>query len=450
MRVWRWVGFAIFLCVAGLVAAVLNGFLAPLVVHYTYTPTPQVAKGADVPADEAPMIGLALSGGGARAAVFAAAGMQALANRGILPDVTHVSSVSGGGFAASFLASQPLPDCAEQTTDAKRKTCFAPYFERMQEKMAHDYLWDTEKGQVRFLKRLFSPSHRIQSLQEALEQKDYLRDKTFASITDGRSYFFNAVSYDTGQRFVFSNQAVADPSVDQPHGLPSGVRSLSFSDPSGARPTPKDLKLSLAVATSAAFPPYLGPTTIQRTATDKLLQQFWHLGDGGVFENTGVEMLREIVFAAPSPPPATIYVFNAGQRLDKELSSNTHDISIWSRQVTRLVDVILEYAGGHREALITELKEKSGVEIKEITFDYLAIGTLVAENKVAGLEQWKEWSAWSDTCSWWQRWANDTPAERLAAIPTALRITPCNASLLEAAAEFLVNQEFPTKPSEGQ
>lgn len=92
----KWVlgGIGILLCIA--VGFVVYGFLAPLKVHFVtqleaepYLATPDEPTG--------PFFGLALSGG-ARAAVVAAAGMQALAEKGLLDQVTHVSSVSGGGF----------------------------------------------------------------------------------------------------------------------------------------------------------------------------------------------------------------------------------------------------------------------------------------------------------------------------------------------------------------
>ena len=49
------------------------------------------------------MVGLALSGGGIRSASFSLGAIQALAQRGLLSSFDFVSSVSGGGYAASLL-----------------------------------------------------------------------------------------------------------------------------------------------------------------------------------------------------------------------------------------------------------------------------------------------------------------------------------------------------------
>ena len=56
------------------------------------------------------VLGVAISGGGSRAAVYGAAGLEALAGLhtpeggSLLDKVTHLSSVSGGSLAASYYA----------------------------------------------------------------------------------------------------------------------------------------------------------------------------------------------------------------------------------------------------------------------------------------------------------------------------------------------------------
>ena len=60
------------------------------------------------------LVGVALSGGGSRAALFGASGLEALAGvrtqegKSLLESVAHVSSVSGGSLAASsYVLSKP-------------------------------------------------------------------------------------------------------------------------------------------------------------------------------------------------------------------------------------------------------------------------------------------------------------------------------------------------------
>ncbi len=62
------------------------------------------------------LVGVAISGGGSRAALFGSAGLEALAKvpvgtptHSLLQDVTMISSVSGGSMATSYFASQKPP-----------------------------------------------------------------------------------------------------------------------------------------------------------------------------------------------------------------------------------------------------------------------------------------------------------------------------------------------------
>lgn len=417
---------AVVLCI--LVVAVANGFIASLKVHFQ-ADAGEVATPGQAP--DRPFVGLALSGGGARAAVFAAAGMEALHARGLLAQVTHVSSVSGGGFSASYLALHPVPE-----------TGSASYFDRMQDVVAHDYFWDVQMRQLRKPQRAFSPSRRLVSLQEVLDRPDFLRQATFADLPPDRTFFFNAVSYDTGQRFALSNGAL--PAPDAPEAassLPARLRSMSFSTSDMQRAVPARMPISLAVATSAAFPPYLGPMTIAVSQPGGQASKYWHLGDGGVFENSGVETLREAIYARGRGQSAKIFSFNAGMQLDSDLSQNTLDISIWSRDVTRLVDVLTVYASSHRETMFDVLDAQHEMSIDQVDFNYMDIARLVKSGRSPD-PRWVSWDSWTHATDA-DRAASATPAEHLAKIPTALKISPGNRDLIAAAAETLVDLRFP-------
>ena len=67
------------------------------------------------PAADAPITGLALSGGGIRSATFSLGLLQALAQHKRLPQVDYLSTVSGGGYAGSFLGSLFMPRYTDLT-----------------------------------------------------------------------------------------------------------------------------------------------------------------------------------------------------------------------------------------------------------------------------------------------------------------------------------------------
>src|SRR5215813_7235067 len=74
--------------------------------------------------DRTPLIGVALSGGGSRAALFGAAALEALARvrtddgASLIEKISHLSSVSGGSIAASYYAlKKPSRDVGVLDTD---------------------------------------------------------------------------------------------------------------------------------------------------------------------------------------------------------------------------------------------------------------------------------------------------------------------------------------------
>jgi len=70
--------------------------------------TARIQLAPDTMQDEM-FIGLAISGGGSRAANFGAAVMFELADLGLLHRVDAISSVSGGSIAAAYYALQGYP-----------------------------------------------------------------------------------------------------------------------------------------------------------------------------------------------------------------------------------------------------------------------------------------------------------------------------------------------------
>jgi hypothetical protein len=75
----------------------------------------RAAWGKRAPPADAPHTGLALSGGGIRSATFSLGLLQALAEHKRLPHIDYLSTVSGGGYAGSFLGSLFLPRYTDLT-----------------------------------------------------------------------------------------------------------------------------------------------------------------------------------------------------------------------------------------------------------------------------------------------------------------------------------------------
>src|SRR5690242_20102543 len=130
------------------------------------------------------LIGIAISGGGSRAALFGAAGLEALAKLQIAPaqslleDVSMISSVSGGSMATSYFASvKPKREVPILTASGELSGEYQAFFAQYKVTMNQDYerplLW---RNLLRL--RWFNPAWTAKSLSEYLNSQ-FLKDMNF-------------------------------------------------------------------------------------------------------------------------------------------------------------------------------------------------------------------------------------------------------------------------------
>lgn len=221
-------------------------------------------------------VAVGLSGGGYRAALFHLGVMRALHEARILADVQTVSSVSGGSILAGFLAvvKSGLPavaglqfddwekDVAERfrllmTTDIRT----GPLFKHI--------LWNWAFPNVRFC-------NLAANIDELLKTDGQGESPTLGSLPASPNFVFCASDLVHGVNWEFTRDRVG-----------------SYCSKYAKIP---DLKLAVAVAASASFPPVFGPYTFdftkyRRSSDDeknKLLSRMM-LSDGGVYDNLGFE-----------------------------------------------------------------------------------------------------------------------------------------------------------------
>lgn len=229
-------------------------------------------------------IGLALSGGGVRAAAFHAGVLKYLAEKGMLEDVTQISSVSGGSLFVGLVYSSNA----------------------YQWPSSEQYL-NTSIGHVRKLlttkslqcsavaKLIFWPPNwrfvlsRANVIAKTLESLWNI-NASVGQIPHSPSWSINGTTAETGKRFRFKDSHMGD-------------YVLGYADIAS-------FPLSKALAVSAAFPGGVGPLTI-KSATfkwhehenfvsedkSKLLAPKFkriHLYDGGLYDNLGIEPLFDL------------------------------------------------------------------------------------------------------------------------------------------------------------
>jgi predicted acylesterase/phospholipase RssA len=92
------------------------------------------------------LVGVALSGGGSRAALFGAAGLEALAKlrtadgASAIDKISHVSSVSGGSIAAAYYAlKKPGHDVKVLNADGTLSDAYRTFFETYRSDLSQDF-----------------------------------------------------------------------------------------------------------------------------------------------------------------------------------------------------------------------------------------------------------------------------------------------------------------------
>ena len=264
------------------------------------------------------LVGVAVSGGGSRAALFAAAGLEALAklqvgpeHRSLLDHVGYISSVSGGSLASSyFVVRKPTHETPVLTRDGKMTEEYRAFFTDFKKDMTQDFESLLLRRQI-FGLRPFNPAWTARSLFEIVDES--LGGMRFEGLArreaqgDSPHLIVNTTLYNNGRRFIMStlpheatrydvlldfNRFPGSKKIDE-----EGERILRTKWEMLLSVTPQDIKMNVcpitvaaAVTASMSFPPVVGPISFRVENQDL----YWHIGDGGLADNTGAESLMMI------------------------------------------------------------------------------------------------------------------------------------------------------------
>ena len=367
------------LIVIGLVVGVLVA-----IAWVTRTPlyTLQAADQPEclVPApDRDVLIGLAVSGGGSRAALFAAGAFEALSKirmgpdqRSLLEQVSYISSVSGGSMASSyFVARKPGKSVPVLTSNGAFTPEYEDFFTRFKEDMKFDLEGLILRRQL-FRLRWINPAWTAWSLKELLDES-YLNGMTFKELAqreaqgDSPRLLINTTLYNNGRRFVVSTLPREASEYDVfldlkrvPVGRQvdeEGEKLLHARWESLHSMTPEDIKLdtcpirvAAAVVGSMSFPPIVGPISFKVKGQDK----YWHVGDGGLADNTGAESLFMVFLKKlqeGKAKRALIISFDSSFPFlvgGEELSHRAEGFTLFSYDFSRIPSIMEERATAYR------------------------------------------------------------------------------------------------------
>ena len=415
------------------------------------------------------LVGLAVSGGGSRAATFAAGALEALASiriseggqeRSLLEQVTHMSSVSGGSLATAYYALNKPQQSQAILSEKGLSPTYEQFFSTFKNDMQQDFQGMALTRQILNF-RAFNPTKSAYSFAEVWDA-NFFHDITFAGLyerekrRDSPRIIFNGTVYNTGHRLVLTTLPSSDFSYEftkelrtklmakgaqfTPEGRASFDRSLrraknqlipqTFEDLSADHRT---LPVSLAVATSASFPPIVGPVTYQTKGS----RTFTHVGDGGLFDNLGTESLATLFLNKlhPSHPTAKkglIIVIDASYPFDEgssDLDRKAKGFDVFIDDPSRIVGIMEERANAYQAMLWHSLRTES-----TLLPDYDHLKLIILRHTEA---EWTKDDPIPAGCP-----ATLTPeeiTETIRQIPTLFKIEePCHGALLIAAAHKVV------------
>src|SRR5262245_42978063 len=282
-----------------------------IAVKKTDTPGPCVA---DVPARDL-LFGVALSGGGSRAALFAEASLEARAGLGTadgvsaIDKISHVSSVSGGSLSASYyILKKPGRDVPVLNADGSLSAGYRAFFDQYRTELSQDFETSLIWRQLLSFRWLNS-ALAAKTLAEILESKLYgearladLAAREKAGDTPG--LIVNTTLYNNGRRLAMTWLPTAafqyDFFTDFERDLKREGRTLPEAlyireryallwpmTPLELHTDPCGIVLAGAATASASFAPLIGPSTMRIGEEEA----YWHIGDGGLYENSGIESL---------------------------------------------------------------------------------------------------------------------------------------------------------------
>lgn len=256
-------------------------------------------------------IGLCLSGGGFRAAVFHLGALIRLNEAALLPHIARISSVSGGSITAACLGLRWKDLLFDQRGRAQALQVIIDQIREMAST-------NVDAGAI--IGGILLPGSISERVAESYDAVLF-HGATLAELPDdtkGPRFVLNATNVQTGALWRFSKPYMGDYRV-------------------GLVENPK-VPLAIAVAASSAFPPVLSPLALDiKSSTqwidgDDLRQREFRqhvvLSDGGVYDNLGLETVIQRY--------RSVLVSDAGQKISPEADPD-HD---WARHAIRILDIV--------------------------------------------------------------------------------------------------------------
>lgn len=423
-------------------------------------------------ADSETLLGLAVSGGGSRAATFAAGALEALAEiritrdgkeRSALELVTHMSSVSGGSLATAYFAVKKPAKSEAVLAVEGLSPVYRQFFTSFKEDMQQNFQLQALLRQLAKF-RVANPTKFAYSFADVWDAS-FFEDVTFAELYererrgDAPQIILNGTIYNTGRRLVLTTLPPSDFAYDftqelraklvekglqfTPEGKASFDKSVERAKNQFLPQTFEDIQMdhrglpvSLAVVTSASFPPVVGPVTYQVAGANT----YTHVGDGGLFDNLGTESLTTLFLnklrpQRPSAKRGLILVIDASFPFDEgdpDLNNKEKGFEVFADDPSRIVGIMEERANAYQAMLWHSLRTESA-----LLPDYDHLKLIILRHTEA---EWTKDDPIPEGCP--KTLTPDEIKRTVRRVPTLFKIEdPCHAALLIASARKVVAKQ---------
>ena len=411
------------------------------------------------------LFGVALSGGGSRAALFGAAGLEALARvrtadgGSLIEKISHLSSVSGGSIAAGYYAlKKPGRDVRVLNGDGTLSEAYRTFFEQYGAAVSQNFenalIWRQLRS-FRWLNSALAARTLAEIFQQRLFASARLEDLSARERAgDSPGLIVNTTLYNNGRRFALTalpadafdydffadlERALAERGkvMEAAPRIRERWKRLRPLTPLDIHMDPCSANLAGAVAASASFPPLVGPITLQVGGE----KSYWHAGDGGLYENQGVETLlflylKQIQAARAKRALVLVldssYPFSVGER---KLALRSLPFTLLTFDFSRIPSIMEERATTYQALFFRSL------QLEGVFPDSNTVTAIILRHTDA------KWAAdMSDlppACKAEPKPLASPEAvrERIAEIPTALKLpSECERQLLVAGATKLVEE----------
>lgn len=290
-------------------------------------------------------IGLALSGGGMRAIIFHLGVLKYLAEKKLLEKINYISSVSGGSITIALM----------YTNNNMRWVNSEEYLTRVLPSIRRLILnEDIERRLI--IKSVIDIPHIFDSKCKKLANTMrvfWKIDGKLKELPKNPRWDINAVTYETGKRFYFSQEKCGDIKVGYFYG--------------------DEVNIAEAVAASAGFPILIGMYELKRDRYEwydkygekrvEPVKGKLHLWDGGIYDNLGLEPIFQRVLREEKE--LNYYIVSDAGASSKEFVPY-RKIFGRARALKRLLDISMEQVDSLNSRFYKEYIERyeNGVYIR--------------------------------------------------------------------------------------